>query len=99
MQRLVKAQEAAQAQQQKTVADLTAQGEAQQKEMASRRLATQAAGQSLRVLATQSGQAQAPTAQTTRNRDTQRAKATSATNDLRIGTSGRGAGVGVNLGG
>ena len=99
MQRLAKAQKDAQSQQQRTVADLSAQRDAQQKEMAAQRLATQAVGQSLRVLANQAVQTEAPTAPVTRGRATQRAKTTLATNDLRIGSSSRSAGVGMNLGG
>lgn len=99
MARLQQAQRDAQASQQRTVAELQAQGDAQQKEMAGQRLATQAASQSLRVLATRSTQTAAPTAQSSRPKQETRVRASTATNDLRIGSSGRGAGVGVNLGG
>jgi hypothetical protein len=99
MAKLQQAQQDAQANQQRTVAGLQAQGDAQQKQLAGQKLATQAAAQSLRVLATTSGQSSAPTAQASRPKQEARVRATTATNDLRIGSSGRGAGVGVNLGG
>lgn len=99
MQRLQQAQVEAQAGQQKTVAELATQRETQQAELAGQQRVTQAAAQSLRVLAAQANQDSAPTAQMSRPRAAGKTRATSATNDLRIGSSGRGAGVGVNLGG
>jgi hypothetical protein len=99
MQRLQQAQTDAQVSQQKTTAELAVQRDAQQAELAGQQRVTQAAAQSLRVLAAQANQDSAPTAQMSRPRAAGKARATSATNDLRIGSSGRGAGVGVNLGG
>lgn len=99
MQRLQQAQADARASQQKTSAELAAQRDAQQAELAGQQRATQAAAQSLRVLAAQATQDSAPTAQMSRPRAAGKARATSATNDLRIGSSSRGSGVGVNLGG
>ena len=72
----------------------------QQQQIGAQRLATQAVSQSLRMLAGMATQAGAPAAAVTR-RSAQglRIRPTGARNSLRIGSSGRGAGVGVNLGG
>jgi len=72
----------------------------QQQQIGAQRLATQAVSQSLRMLAGMATQASAPAAAVTR-RPAQglRIRPTGARNSLRIGSSGRSAGVGVNLGG
>lgn len=72
----------------------------QQQQIGAQRLATQAVSQSLQMLAGMAAQAGAPAAAVTR-RSPQglRIRPTGARNSLRIGSSGRGAGVGMNLGG
>lgn len=99
MQRLQEAQVQAQADQLRTVTELEGQRDAQQKEIAGRRMATQAAGQSLRVLAARTAQSTAPTAQSSKPETGTRTRPTSAKNNLRIGSSDRGSGVGINIGG
>jgi colicin import membrane protein len=99
MAELQRQQKAAEAAQQQQVAGLQQQREAQVAEIGRMRLATTAAGASLQALANR-GSNKAPTAQTTRN--TPRpgvARSAAAVNSLRIGSSARGSGVGVNLGG
>lgn len=93
-------QEAAMAQQrQQQEAALAGQRAAQELAITQEQLGTQAVSQSMRVLAMQGAQGAAPTAQQTRGRAATRTRANAATNDLRIGSSGRGSGVGVNIGG
>ena len=95
-----KNQEAAiarQRQQQQTA--LAGQKAAQDAAIAQEQLGTQAVSQSMRVLAMQNAQGSAPTAQQTRGRAPAKARANPATNDLRIGSSSRSSGVGVNIGG
>ena len=110
MQRLQQRQQQAMADQERAVADLRAEEQAQlaqldqarkaqEAQIAQDRLTTQAASQSLRVLAGRDAQSKAPTAPITRRGTEPRVKATSATQTLRIGSSGRSSGVGVNIGG
>jgi hypothetical protein len=93
-------QEAAVARQrQQQEAALAGQRAAQEAAIAQEQLGTQAVSQSMRVLAMQNAQGSAPTAQQTRGRAPAKARANAASNDLRIGSSGRSSGVGVNIGG
>lgn len=72
----------------------------QQQRTDARRLATQAVSQSLRMLAGMATQAGAPTATVSRPSPRGlRIRPTAARNNLRIGSSGRGSGVGMNIGG
>jgi hypothetical protein len=71
----------------------------QDAEIATQSLNSQAVSQSMRVLANQNQQLKGPSAQLTRRAQKPTARANSAENDLKIGSSGVGAGVGVNLGG
>ncbi len=99
MAELQRQQKAAEAAQQQQAAGLQQQRDAQMAEIGRMRLATTAAGASLQALANR-GNNKAPTAQATRN--TPRpgvARSAAATNSLRIGSSARSSGVGVNLGG
>lgn len=76
------------------------QQEQQQQQIGAQRLATQAVSQSLRMLAGMATQASAPAAAVTRrSAQSLRIRPTGARNSLRIGSSGRSAGVGMNLGG
>lgn len=80
--------------------DLKAKQDASMKDLAARSLASQAAGQSLRILAMQGSQAKAPTAQMeARGKQRRRMRSTAPGASLRIGESRQGSGVGVNLGG
>ena len=110
MTRLQDVQKQATAEQERAVADLRIQGEQQSQQLAqarqqqeaqiaAQRLGTQAAAQSLRVLAGMSDQGRAPTAPMSRPEQQTKVRANAATQNLRIGSSGRGSGVGVNLGG
>lgn len=86
-------------QQQQQIAALAGQRAAQEAAIAQEQLGTQAVSQSMRVLAMKSAQGTAPTAQQTRGKGVTKVRANAATNDLRIGSSGRSSGVGVNIGG
>ncbi len=97
MARLTQQQTDADAAQRARVADLQAQQEQQNAALEAEQLQIEAAGQSLRVLA-QQGTTKAPTATKSRRRRPGGARQTSATQDLRVGSSGRGGGVGPNLG-
>jgi hypothetical protein len=80
--------------------DLQAKQEAAGKETAARMLASQAAGQSLRILGMQGSKKAAPTAQISDpRRQGRRVRASSGGPSLRIGSSSRSSGAGVNLGG
>ena len=98
MQRLQAEQVKAYGNQQQQVAVLQGQEQQQLATIQQMRDATSTVGTSLRILASQP-QNQAPTAQQTRSQSTAGARTTSPTASLRIGSSGRGSGVGVNLGG
>ncbi len=98
MQRLQNEQAQAYANQQQQVVALQQQEQQQLATIQQMRDATSTVGTSLRILASQP-QNQAPTAQQTRRQSTAGARTTSPTASLRIGSSGRGSGVGVNLGG
>jgi len=80
------------------LAQLQAQQAQQNAEILKMRDATSTVSASLRVLAN-APQTKAPTAQQTRIASAPAARTTSPTSQLRIGSSGRGSGVGVNLGG
>ena len=73
------------------------QQDQQNANIAAEQLQIEAAGQSLRVLAEQ-GTSKAPTATKTRKRRSGGARQTSATQDLRVGSSASGGGAGPNLG-
>ena len=79
---------------------IEAQRLAQQQMLAMRRLATQAATQSMQVLEANAGSYRTPVAQMTRRpQGGPRVRATAGSQGLRIGSLGRGPGVGLNIGG
>ena len=97
MDKLAKEQAAAGDAQRARVAQLQAQQDQQNQALAAEQLQIEAAGQSLRVLAQQKG-TKAPTATRSKGRGLAQAKQRSVTQNLRVGSSGRGGGVGPNLG-
>ena len=97
MEKLTKQQADADAAQRARVAQLQTQQDQQNAALAAEQLQIEAAGQSLRVLS-QQGMSKAPTATKSKRRGTPQAKQRSVTQDLRVGSSGRGGGVGPNLG-
>ena len=97
MDRLAKEQAEAGDAQRARVAQLQTQQDQQNAALAAEQLQIEAAGQSLRVLA-QEGTTKAPTATKSKKRGIAQARQRSVTQDLRVGSSGRGGGVGPNLG-
>lgn len=99
MAELQRQQQSAEAAQQQQVAELQRQRQQQAAQIGQMRLATTAAGASLQALAAR-GSNRAPAAQTTRSSPRPGvARSVAAVNALRIGSSQRGSGVGVNIGG
>ena len=97
MDRLAKEQAEAGDAQRARVAQLQTQQDQQNAALAAEQLQIEAAGQSLRVLA-QEGTTKAPTATKSKKLGIAQARQRSVTQDLRVGSSGRGGGVGPNLG-
>ena len=97
MDRLAQEQADADVAQRARVAQLQTQQDQQNAALAAEQLQIEAAGQSLRVLA-QEGTTKAPTATKSKKRGFAGARQRSVTQDLRVGSSGRGGGVGPNLG-
>tara|TARA_Y100001970_G_scaffold293466_1_gene440447 strand:- start:3043 stop:3630 length:588 start_codon:yes stop_codon:yes gene_type:complete len=96
---LMQRQSAAEAGQREQVSALQVKQNQYYDQLDKEQLATTAIGSSLRVLAKQKT-GQAPTAQLSRRRRTRSSAAyRSPTSNLSVGSSGRDAGVGVNLGG
>lgn len=95
---LMQRQSDAEAAQKTQVDELYAKQAAQLAQLEKEQLATTAAGASLRVLAKKRTGA-APTAQLSRKRKSKSTAYRSPTSQLSVGSSGRDAGVGVNLGG
>ena len=95
---LMQKQKDAETAQQAQVDKLQAQQATQLAQLEKEQLATTAAGASLRVLAKQKT-GKAPTAQQSGRRKSRSAAYRSPTSRLSVGSSGRDAGVGVNLGG
>lgn len=77
---------------------LAQQGAAQKADLAQQQLNTDAVAQSLRVLAAKTAQGKAPTAAVSRGKPQLGVSTISPTQSLRIGSTGRAAGVGTNLG-
>lgn len=81
-------------------AAIAQQQQVQNQQIQQQELNTQALSSSMRVLASMQSQSKAPTAQMTKRQSASlRIRPTSPTQSLRIGSSGRSSGVGVNLGG
>ena len=97
MDRLAKEQAEAGDAQRARVAQLQTQQDQQNAALAAEQLQIEAAGQSLRVLA-QEGTTKAPTATKSKKRGIAQARQRSVTQDLRVGSTGRGGAVGPNLG-
>ena len=97
MDKLAADQAAAGDAQRERVAQLQGQQDQQNAAIAAEQLQIEAAGQSLRVLAEQ-GTTKAPTATKSRRRRSGGARQTSATQDLRVGSSASSGGVGPNIG-
>lgn len=97
MDKLAADQAAAGEEQRARVAVLQQQQEQQNAAIAAEQLQVEAAGQSLRVLAEQ-GTTKAPTATKSKRRRAGGARQTSATQDLRVGSSASSGGVGPNIG-
>ena len=97
MQRLQAQQAQAEANQRDTVAGLQAQEQAQLAQIEKNKQATNAAGASLRILATKPTTG-APTAQMAGRQRSVAGVRNSSVNNLKIGASRSGSGVGTNLG-
>lgn len=98
MRRLQEQQAQAEATQRTQLAGFQAQEQQQLAQIQQMRDATSTVGTSLRILASQP-RTQAPTARVSAPVRSGGAKTTSPSTSLRIGSSGRSAGVGVNMGG